>query len=95
MEDFGRTIKSKHLAGEYCRRMQYIADQFISHPRLPDWLRQGISNEWHSDVFVTDALHEKISKLTPYQREVIESLIDKVIEGEEIQAYEAINTQGV
>jgi hypothetical protein len=47
-------------------------------------IRDGIRAEWESDVFTTLAIQEKIAKLSPKEREVVETIIDCIIAGDDI-----------
>jgi hypothetical protein len=51
----------------------------ITHPQLPDVVREGIKREINSDIFAIPAIHEKIALLNPKHREVLEEFIDELL----------------
>ena len=59
----------------YNQKLEWIARDLISHPFLSKEVREGVSNEWDSDVFAIPAITEKIALLNPVQREIIEKMI--------------------
>ncbi len=77
-----------HLAekmfGGYCKRLDWIAQDLITCPHFPQPVRDGIRNEWRADPFTTMAIAEKAALLPPDQRDVIESIIDRLITGERL-----------
>ena len=72
----------------YNNKIEWIAADLISHPFLPQEVRDGIRKEWESDVFIVPAIAEKVALLNPNQREMIESLVDAMLSGEEVNIVE-------
>lgn len=88
LEDFRRehpNTKGAMLFKQYQKRVEFIYTDMITHPFLTPLVREGIKREWESDTFATSAISEKAALLTPEQREVVESLIDAMLKGEQIQ----------
>jgi hypothetical protein len=91
-ESFRRDYPSSRgdkLFGSYINKVEFIYKDMISYPHLNDEVRDGIRAEWQSDVFAVPALFEKIPLLNPEQRELIETTIDAMLNGEEIKIVEA------
>lgn len=72
------------LMRQYAGKLNWIRTDLITHPFLTDEVREGIKTEWNSDVFSVPAIAENIALLRPEQRELIETLIDAMLRGEEI-----------
>lgn len=77
--------RADRLFNDYIRRMNWIADSFITHPFLPEMVREGMKKEWNSDVFQITEIGQKIAALNPEQRELVETIIENLLKGEEIQ----------
>lgn len=77
------TIGEK-LGKRYEAKIDWIYTDFISCTAFTNVIREGCRKEWNSDVFAVPAINEKISLLAPNKRELIESIIDAMLEGEEI-----------
>ena len=73
------------LFDKYNKRVDWILNDLITHPCLPEYVREGIKEELKSDVFTVPAIVEKVSLLRPEQRETIETLIDAALNGEEFR----------
>jgi hypothetical protein len=73
---------AERLFGNYCRKLEWIAKDLIICPNFPLIVRDGLKEEWNSDAFTVDAIIEKVMILTPGQREVIETVLDRIIAGE-------------
>lgn len=87
-EDFERENpggNGARLFRGYRNRLNLIATDLITHPFLPEGVRQGIKNEWLSDVFAVPAIMEKIALLTPEQREAVEYVIEQCLNGETLK----------
>ena len=87
-EDFRRQYpdtKGEKLFKIYSEKITWIFKDMISHPHITEEVREGIRHELDSDVFAVPAIMEKISLLTPEQREIIENVIDAYISGEKIK----------
>lgn len=76
---FGEKIGKK-----YEQKVDWIYTDFISCHLFPKEVREGCRKEWKSDVFAIPAIAEKIALLQPEFRELIESVIDAKLNGEEI-----------
>ena len=87
-EDFCRQFpntKGEKLFKTYVGKISWMFNDIVTHPFLTEEVRYGIKKEINSDIFAIPAIHEKISLLRPEQREMIESLIDAYISGENIK----------
>lgn len=78
--------KGANLFKEINKRIYWCYTQLLTHPSLPETVREGIKAEWESDVFTVDAISEKVALLNPEQRETLEVLLDSILNGEEIEA---------
>lgn len=78
--------KGSRLFADLNKRVIWVYQQLLTHPSLPETVRQGIKAEWESDVFTVDAISEKVALLNPEQRETLEVLLDSILNGEEIEA---------
>lgn len=84
LEDFMREhqgSKGAKLFGNYKHKIDWILTDMITHPFLPEAVREGIKWEVNSDVLALPAINEKIALLNPSQREAIETAIDQILEG--------------
>jgi hypothetical protein len=87
-EDFIRELPKSRgavLFQSYIKKIRWIYTDILSYPYLTDEARDGIKKEIGSDVFAVPAINEKISLLTPEQRELIETTIDAMLSGEEVK----------
>lgn len=82
-EDFNRAL-GKPILRNYIGRLDYILNDFQASINFPDDVRQAIREELQSDVMTVDAISDRIRLLNPPQREVVETLIDMIIRGEQV-----------
>lgn len=82
--------RGDYMMKRYCDRIEWIYNDLKTHPFLPSVVSEGIRNEWEADVYAVDANYEKIALLNPEQREVMESILDAVIAGEQIEVLSKI-----
>jgi len=80
--------KGAQTFGQYRKRINWIFRDIITHPFLPDAVRQGIKQEVNSDVFAVPAIQEKVPLLHPQQRELVETVIDYLLEGKSFELVE-------
>ena len=88
LEDFCREFpnsQGQRIFKNYSKKIDWIFNDIITHPFITTEVIIGIKNEIQSDVFAVPAINEKISLLTPDQREIIESTLDAMINGEEVK----------
>lgn len=88
LEDFCRQFpnsQGERIFKNYSKKIDWIFNDIITHPFLTIEVRNGIKNEIQSDVFAVPAIIEKVALLTPDQREIIESTLDAMINGEEVK----------
>ncbi len=76
--------KGAKLFQVYKAKINWIYTDMATQPFLPQVVRDGIKQEWNSDVFSVPAINEKIPLLNPAQRDMLETMIDKMLQGEEI-----------
>lgn len=76
--------KGAKLFGMYEGKLDWIVKDLITNPFLPEDVILGIKQEWESDVFAIPEINDKVSLLPPDKRELIETLIDAMLAGEEI-----------
>jgi len=72
------------MGKKYENKIDWIYQDFITIPLFPNEVKDGIRNEWNSDVFAVPAINKKIALLDPSFREILESIIDAKLAGEEI-----------
>jgi hypothetical protein len=87
-EDFCRQYpnsQGSRLFKKYSDKISWIFSDLISNPFLTNEVRIGIKTEIESDVFAVPAIIEKVALLTPQQRDMIESTLDAILSGEEVQ----------
>ena len=88
MSDFEREhagTKGANLFKNYRKKIEWFSSDLITHPALPETVRNGIKDEWNSDVFSLMAINEKIHLLSPVQREAIELVIDRCLKGDSLK----------
>jgi len=73
------------LISNVIKRIEQTKNVFTTSSLFPDVVIEGIRKEWAADSFTVDAITEKIALLSPEQREAIENVIDKVLEGESLE----------
>lgn len=87
-EDFCRQFpetKGEKLFKTYSNKISWIFKDIVTHPFLTEEVRAGIKKEINSDVFAIPAILEKVALLTPEQRDMIETTLDAMINGEEVK----------
>lgn len=81
-EDFKREhpgTRGANLFGIYNKKIQWILTDILLFPAFPEVVREGIRSEINSDVFAIPEIMDKVSKLWPEQRLIIEQIIDETI----------------
>lgn len=73
------------LMRPYVQKLDWIGKDLISNTKFPAQVRDGIRAEWNSDTFMIPAIHEKLTRLQPQQREAVEQLIDLIISGKQLR----------
>lgn len=77
--------KGATLFNGYQKKVRYIIKDLITHPFLPDHVREGMRKQSQSDPFTFMAIAEKAALLSPDQRDLVETMIDGFLKGENIQ----------
>jgi len=72
------------MGKKYESKVDWIYTDFITNHLFPKEVREGCRNEWESDVFAVPAITDKIALLDPNFRDLLESVIDAKLAGEEI-----------
>jgi len=72
------------LAEQYLKKIDWIKTDFFSTPKFTDEVRAGIRKEWNDDILVVDNINEMVSLLSPEKRELVETIIEALIRGEDI-----------
>jgi hypothetical protein len=85
--------KGSALFKTYIDKIKWIYRDFLTNPNVDDDIRSGLKKELESDVFAIPAITEKISLLMPEQREIIESTIDAMLDGEEVKIVDINETK--
>lgn len=95
-EDFRRQYpgsKGAALFKTHIDKIKWIYRDFLTNPHVDDEIRAGIKKELESDVFAIPAICEKVSLLPPSQREIIESTIDAMLDGEDVKIIDINETK--
>ncbi len=71
--------KGAALFAGYVKKVQWIHKDLITHPSLPDVVREGIKREVNSDIFTIEAINEKVALLPPDLRLTTENYIDSIL----------------
>lgn len=72
------------IFSDYSRRINFILKDMLTNTKFPDIVRDGLRKEINSDVLAIPEIENKISLLSPEKRELIESVLDAMLSGEEI-----------
>lgn len=75
----------ENIGKKYEGKVDWIYTDFISCRHFTPEIRNGCRKEWESDVFAVPAIAEKIALLQPEFRELLESVIDAKLNGEEVR----------
>lgn len=68
----------------YKTRIEWIVRQITTNPYLSQPVRDAVRKEWESDAWAVPAIAEKAALLSPEQREAFETLLDALLNGEEL-----------
>lgn len=77
--------KGERLFKGFNQRLNWVYSEMSTSPFLPEDIREGIKKEWNSDVFTVDAIAENVALLSPEQRELVDTIIEGLLSGEQIQ----------
>ncbi len=80
--------KGSRLFETYKKRIAWIVTDLMTNFDLPSPAREGVKREWNSDAFAVPAIAEKAALLHPDQRELVETIMDLLLKGEEIKIVE-------
>ena len=72
------------VATKYIKKIEWMKTDCISIPVFPDIVRAGLRKEWACDVLAVDNIRDSIELLAPEQRELVETLIEALLNREEI-----------
>ena len=78
----------KKLATLYIKKIDWIKTDFFSIPQFTEEVRAGIRKEWNDDILVVDNINDMITLLPPEKRELVETIIIALLNGEEIKIEE-------
>ena len=76
---------AKRKFSQYVKKIDWIITDLKTEPGVDRTLSDAIDLEFNSDVFLLDAVSEKMLLLTPNERDILENIVDEIIKGEEIQ----------
>lgn len=85
IRSMGKESKGAKLLKNYISKIEWIYTDMVTFPKFTDVVINGIRKEWASDSFTVDAITEKVAMLSPQQRDAIEKVIDKVLDGEMLE----------
>jgi len=68
-------------------RIELLKNNFITHLsfNFPPLVKDGINKEWQSDVLAVDNIYNLLHLLSPEKRELVETIIEALIKGEEFE----------
>jgi hypothetical protein len=88
MDDFVRSSPGSRggsLFKLYSGKVKWILRDILTFPHFSEPVREGIRKEMQSDPLAYAAIMERISLLSPTQREQLESVIEDLIKGKTIK----------
>lgn len=75
----------KNKVDKLCvKRIDLIKFDFVTSFDFPQIVRDGIRKEWESDVLTNDNIYHQLHLLTPEKRELVETIVIALINGENI-----------
>jgi hypothetical protein len=77
--------RAKRKFSQYINKIDWIIKDLKTEPGITRELSDAIDLEFNSDVFLIDAVNEKLLLLTPYERDILENILDEIIKGEQIK----------
>ncbi len=77
-----RAAKSFNI---YENRLQWILKDFKTNPLFPSEVREGISQEYQSDIFALEGLKEKIPLIPAQHRSDLEDVVEAILQGKTIK----------
>lgn len=77
--------KAAILFEGYSKKIKWILRDILTYPYFNEEIRDGIKNEIESDPLTYRAIMERISLLTPDQRNLLEFVIEDLINGKQIK----------
>lgn len=88
MDDFVRSSPASRggaLFKVYSGKVKWILRDILTFPHFSEPVREGIRREMNSDSLAYAAIMERISLLSPKQRDELESVIEDLIKGKTIE----------
>jgi len=90
LDDFTRqhpTSIGTRKFSEYMKKIEWMKNDLITQPAFRDSPETilGIKEEWNSDVFAIPAIMDKVAKIPPEAREILEEVIDELLKGEKLK----------
>lgn len=88
MDDIVRqypTSRAANIFEQYSKKLKWILLDIRTFPHFTDEIRDGIRNEINSDPLTYRAIMERISLLTPAQRDFLESVVEDLIDGKTLK----------
>lgn len=70
--------KGAAIFNQYLKKIGWIKTDLITHPFFTQEVRDGINQEWDSDVLQVVEIHNRIALLPPEKREILEQFINKL-----------------
>lgn len=69
----------------YSKKIKWILRDILTYPYFNEEIRNGIKKEIESDPLTYRAIMERVSLLTPDQRNLLEFVIEDLINGKQIK----------
>jgi hypothetical protein len=76
--------RGERIFGVYVSKIRWIFNDLLTNPHLPFEVTNGLKEEINGDVLALPAIYEKIAMLGDYEKEVVETIIDAIHNGEKI-----------
>lgn len=88
MDDIVRQYPGSRAAAlfeGYSKKIKWILRDILTYPYFNEEIRDGIKKEIESDPLTYRAIMERVSLLTPDQRNLLEFVIEDLINGKQIK----------
>ena len=88
MDDIVRQYPGSRAAAMfegYSKKIKWILRDIYTHPHFTEPIRVGMKKEIESDPLTYRAIMERISLLTPDQRNMLEFVVDDMLAGKQIK----------
>jgi len=87
VKSMSHTTFKRQVQSTLIDRIELLKDNFLTHLSFdfPREVKDGINNEWQSDVLAIDNIYNLLHLLTPEKRELVETIIEALLNNENIE----------